>query len=78
MKGQPDEAIWEYARINGLTIVAKDGNFYNRIMFVGAPPKLVWLCLGNCTRDQLVQLILTHEKDIRALETAPESVILLS
>lgn len=78
LKGQPDEAIWEYARINGLTIVSKDGDFYNRNLLLGAPPKLVWLCLGNCTRDQLLQLILTHENDIRALETATESVILLS
>jgi predicted nuclease of predicted toxin-antitoxin system len=78
LKGQADQAIWEYARNHGFTVVSKDGDFYQRSLLSGAPPKLVWLCLGNCTRNQLLNLLLAHEKDIRSLETAPESVLLLS
>ena len=78
LKGQSDEAIWEYARINNFTLVSKDGDFYQRSLLFGAPPKLVWLCLGNCTRNDLLALMLLHAVDIRALESAPESVLLLS
>ena len=77
LKGRTDQAIWEYARVNGFTLVSKDGDFYQRSLLLGAPPKLVWLCLGNCTRDQLLNLLLKHENDIRVLESAPESVLLL-
>jgi predicted nuclease of predicted toxin-antitoxin system len=77
IKGRQRPAIWEYARANGFTLVSKDGDFYQRSLLSGVPPKLVWLCLGNCTRDELLNLLLKHENDIRALESAHESVLLL-
>ena len=77
--GQTDEEVWEYAQANGFTIVSKDSDFQQRSLLYGHPPRLVWLRIGNCTRQQLVQLITTHEGDIRALDAAPfESVLLLS
>jgi predicted nuclease of predicted toxin-antitoxin system len=78
LKGQSDQAVWEYALAHQFTLISKDGDFYQRSLLLGAPPKLVWLCLGNCTRNQLLNLLLTHEKDIRSLETATETVLLLS
>ena len=78
LKGRPDKAVWDYARDHGFTVVSKDGDFYQRSVLLGAPPKLVWLGLGNCTRNQLLDLLLKHEQDIRALEAAPESVLLLT
>jgi predicted nuclease of predicted toxin-antitoxin system len=77
LKGGVDQAIWEYARANGFTLVSKDGDFYQRSILLGPPPKLVWLCVGNCTRNELLNLLLKHENDIRALESVPESVLLL-
>jgi predicted nuclease of predicted toxin-antitoxin system len=78
LKGRADQAVWEYARDHGFTLVSKDGDFHHRSLLLGPPPKLVWLCLGNCTRDELLDLLLKHEKDIRDLESAPESILLLS
>jgi predicted nuclease of predicted toxin-antitoxin system len=78
LKGGTDPAIWDYARAHGFTLVSKDGDFYQRGLLLGPPPKLVWLCLGNCTRAQVLDLLLKHEKDIRSLESAAESVLLLS
>lgn len=78
LKGRSDQAVWEYARAHGFTLVSKDGDFYQRNLLFGAPPKLVWLCVGNCTRRQLLNLLLKHKKAICALESAPESVLLLS
>ena len=78
LKGRPDQAVWDYARDNGFTVISKDSDFHQRSLLFGAPPKLVWLGLGNCTREQLLDLLLKHEQDIRALEAAPESVLLLA
>ena len=79
LKGATDETIWEFARANDFTIVSKDSDFYQRSLFYGSPPKLVWLRIGNCTRDELVTLILTHELEIKTLDTDPlESVLVLS
>ena|SRR5665811_1162149 len=77
LKGRADQTVWEYARDHGFTLVSKDGDFNHRSLLLGPPPKLVWLCLGNCTRDQLLDLILKHEKDIRDLESAQESILVL-
>jgi predicted nuclease of predicted toxin-antitoxin system len=77
--GFPDEDVWEYARANGFTIVSKDSDFQQRSLLYGHPPKFVWLRIGNCTRQQLVQLITAHEQDIHALDAEPfESVLVLA
>ncbi|MBV9659309.1 MAG: DUF5615 family PIN-like protein [Verrucomicrobia bacterium] len=77
--GRADEDVWEYARTNGFTIVSKDSDFQQRSLLYGYPPKLVWLRIGNCTRQQLVKLIATYEQDIHALDADPfESVLVLS
>jgi hypothetical protein len=44
----------------------------------GSPPKFVWLCLGNRTRNDLLALIQRHERKILTFETSPESVLVLS
>jgi predicted nuclease of predicted toxin-antitoxin system len=47
-----DIAMWEYARDNDFTLVSKDADFVELSTLRGAPPKVVWLRLGNCvTRD---------------------------
>lgn len=77
--GQSDEDIWEYARANGFTVISKDADFQQRSLIYGHPPKLVWLRIGNCTRQRLVNLITAHEQDIRALEADPlEAVLVLA
>ena len=77
--GLADEEVWDYARAHGFIIVSKDSDFQQRSLLYGPPPKIVWLRIGNCTREQLVQLITTHEADLHALDTDPyEAVLVLS
>lgn len=79
LPGLPDEDVWEYARVNGFTIVSKDSDFQQRSLLYGHPPKIVWPRIGNCTRQQLVQLITVHEQDILTFDAeAFESVLVLS
>jgi predicted nuclease of predicted toxin-antitoxin system len=77
--GRTDEEVWQFARLNHFTIVSKDSDFQQRSLLYGHPPRLVWLRIGNCTREQLIRLITEHERDIRALDASPfESILVLS
>jgi predicted nuclease of predicted toxin-antitoxin system len=77
--GRTDEEVWDHARTHGFTLVSKDSDFQQRSLMFGPPPKLVWLRLGNCSRQQLLELITVHEEDIRAFEAnAQESVLVLA
>ena len=78
LMGCADEEIWNYASANGFTIVSKDKDFYQRALLFGAPPKFIWLCLGNCTRDDLLALIRRQEREILTFETSAESVLVVS
>jgi predicted nuclease of predicted toxin-antitoxin system len=49
LRDADDFTIWEYAKANGFTIVSKDSDFQQRSLLDGAPPKFIWLRVGNCT-----------------------------
>lgn len=38
-----DEEIWNYAKDNSLTIITKDADFSNKIIFKTPPPKVIHL-----------------------------------
>lgn len=48
-----DLDVWEYARANGFAIVSKDEDFHQLSFLYGAPPKVVWVRLGNCTTTDI-------------------------
>jgi predicted nuclease of predicted toxin-antitoxin system len=78
LKGAPDERIWDYARDHGYAIVTKDSDFHQRSLLWGAPPKVVWICLGNCSRDELVALLTAHRAAIAGLDqAATESTLVI-
>ena len=52
-----DNDIWEYAKINDLTIITKDADFSNRIMFSTPPPKVIHLKIGNFKMEDLYQFL---------------------
>ena len=47
--GAEDVRIWRYAADHGFLLVSKDTDFYDRSLIFGAPPKVVWLRIGNST-----------------------------
>src|SRR3954463_14104561 len=78
LKGHADEAVWEYARREGFVLVSKDSDFYQRSLLYGHPPRLVWICVGNCTREVLIALLTRHHQEILALDSpGAESVLIL-
>ena len=52
-----DAAIWEYAKTNGYTIVSKDSDCEERSVLLGAPPKLIWVRVRNCTSAEIESLL---------------------
>ena len=52
-----DKAIWEYAATHGFTIVSKDSDFRQMSFARGAPPKVIWIRLGNCTTEALATVL---------------------
>jgi predicted nuclease of predicted toxin-antitoxin system len=44
-----DLTIWQFAQANGYVIVSKDSDFQQRSLLQGAPPKFIWLRVGNCS-----------------------------
>lgn len=56
----PDFALWDYARLNGFTIITKDKDFYHLSVTKGHPPKVIWLLTGNCTNSEILKIIELH------------------
>jgi len=68
--GTADDAIvWEYARNNGFVVVTKDADFADLSVLRGFPPKLVWIRRGNCSTDDIADILRNHKKDIEELVT---------
>ena len=59
-----DTEIWDYAKAQGLVIVTKDTDFYDRILLEGEPPKVVWIRTGNMRRKQFETIIFNVWKDV--------------
>jgi predicted nuclease of predicted toxin-antitoxin system len=52
-----DTEVWNYAAEHGYTIVSKDADFHQRSLVMGAPPKVVWIRLGNCSVSDTASLL---------------------
>lgn len=77
LRQAPDELIWSYALAHGLAIVSKDGDFHQMSRIRGAPPKIMWLRLGNCSTKDIERVLRTHANDIIAFGADPHSTILV-
>lgn len=71
-----DREVWEFARFEGFTIVTKDSDFNDLIILQGAPPKVVWIRVGNCTTGAIEQLLRQHRDAIDALGSEDEADLL--
>lgn len=64
--GKDDLLVWEYAKLNGFTIVSKDGDFNNLVSYFGFPPKVIWLRRGNCSTKIIVEILKEHMEIIKS------------
>jgi predicted nuclease of predicted toxin-antitoxin system len=61
-----DLVVWEYARVEGFTIVTLDSDFHDLSVIRGHPPKVIWLRCGNSTVKTVERLIRAQAGCIRA------------
>jgi predicted nuclease of predicted toxin-antitoxin system len=72
-----DRTVWEYARANGFAIVSKDEDFHQLSFLYGAPPKVVWVRLGNCTTTDIEQALRRHHADLSNFDANEEGAFLI-
>ena len=74
--GAADTVVWDLARQHGCLVVSKDEDFHRLAVLHGAPPKFVWIQLGNCTTDGIAQLLRRHHGDIIRFSEQNEATVL--
>jgi len=66
-----DLEIREYAQREDLVIVTKDVDFSDLCVLRGFPPKVIWIRRGNCSANDLEQLLREHHPQIESLNIDP-------
>lgn len=70
-----DDEVWNYARKNDFIIITKDSDFNEFSIIRGTPPKIIWLQVGNCSTEQISNLLRKHYQDILAFESNDDEAI---
>ena len=52
-----DRKVWDYAKMQGLTIISKDTDFSDRILLSDPPPRVIHIRLGNLRMRDFHQAI---------------------
>jgi predicted nuclease of predicted toxin-antitoxin system len=60
----PDGTLWTYARDHGYALVTKDEDFNALSVVHGFPPKVIWLQIGNCTTDEVEEILRVKHAEI--------------
>jgi len=57
-----DMEIWNYAKNNKYSIVTFDSDYYDLSIVKGAPPKIIWLRMGNATTKRIASTLLANHE----------------
>ena len=74
--GAPDVAVWEHAKTGGFVLVTKDEDFQRLSVLHGAPPKVLWLRIGNAGTADVARLLRFRVDQIRSFVDDPEAAFL--
>lgn len=67
-----DRYIWNYAKVHNFTIVTQDSDFSDLNIFLGFPPKIIWLKTGNLSTKSLSLLIYEYQDELIKFSENPE------
>ena len=71
-----DVVVWEHAKYNDFVVVTKDADFADLSVLRGFPPKVVWIRRGNCSTNDIVEILRNHNTKIEDLVADSASGIL--
>jgi predicted nuclease of predicted toxin-antitoxin system len=77
LRGATDEAIWERARQEGYAIISKDNDFRQLSFLHDAPPKVIWLSVGNAGTEAILRLLRSRRAEIEAFEADTQASLLV-
>jgi predicted nuclease of predicted toxin-antitoxin system len=72
-----DAQVWFYAKAHGFAIVSKDSDFADMSVLEGAPPKVIWIKLGNCTTAAIAMLLLNSTEAVLRFFGGDETCLVL-
>lgn len=64
LEAADDDRIWDYAAKHEFMIVTKDADFNNRAFLFGPPPKVVWIQRGNCSTQDIEDLLRARHAEL--------------
>ena len=65
-----------FAANNAYTIVTKGDDFRGMSLLRGAPPKVIWLVVGNTNTAEILRILLDHATAIESFVTEPITSLL--
>ena len=75
MRGASDQSIWDFARDHGFTIISKDDDFRSLALVRGAPPKVVWLQVGNASTSHVADVLRANAQHLMAFSLDPHGAL---
>jgi predicted nuclease of predicted toxin-antitoxin system len=70
--GFSDTKIWNFAKEHGYHIATFDSDFYELATIKGHPPKIIWLRIGNTTKDGIAQVFIQKLESIHNFLSSSE------
>jgi predicted nuclease of predicted toxin-antitoxin system len=77
LRGRTDTEVWQFAAREQYAIVSKDNDFRQLSFLHGAPPKVVWLSVGNAGTDAIADLLRQRQTDVQAFDASSEESLLV-
>ena len=71
-----DPQLWLFAKAHGYVFVSKDRDVAELAILRGAPPKVIWLRMGNCTTVAVERTLRSNLDAIMDLVRDPHQVVL--
>lgn len=60
-----DSEIWNYALSQDWIIITKDDDFQFRASVTEQPPTIIWVRVGNCSKQKIIALFQQHWEVIK-------------
>lgn len=72
-----DNTIWHVAANQGFTIVSKDSDFRQRSFVYGAPPRVIWIALGDLSTSGVEDLLRRRRVEVESFHHDSEASFLI-
>lgn len=72
-----DPVVWDFAKANGFAVLSKDSDFRQLSFVRGAPPKVIWLDIGNCSTKEIEDVVRHYAIRIIAFDRDPSASFLV-